>query len=47
MGGEYPTGDITEEMLVKAEQKRGGTVTEIEDYMERGEDIRDDQLQIV
>ncbi len=46
MGGGYPTGDITEEMLDKAEQKRGGTVTEIEDYMERGEEIRDDQMQI-
>jgi amidophosphoribosyltransferase len=46
MGGKYPTGDITKEMLEKAEQARGD-VHKIENMMEADEDIKDEQMSLL
>lgn len=46
MGGSYPTGDITEETLMKAEQSRG-TITESEDFTGQEEEVKEDQMQLI
>lgn len=49
MGGPYPTDDITEEMLMAAEQSRG-TITETEEpsgIPENGSELKEDQMQLV
>ncbi len=46
MGGPYPTGDITEETLMKAEQSRG-TITESEEFTDKGEEVKEDQMQLI
>lgn len=47
MGGKYPTGDITEEMLSKAELARG-SAQETDEYYPHGEEgIKEDQMSLV
>jgi len=46
MGGKYPTGDITKEMLAKAEASRGD-VHMIEKFVGEVDEIRDDQLSLL
>lgn len=46
MGGKYPTGDITEDTLARAEAARG-TVSEIENIIDKGEDLKEDQMTLI
>lgn len=46
MGGPYPTGDITEETLERTEQSRG-TIHEIENIVDKGEEVKEDQMSLV
>ncbi len=46
MCGKYPTGDITKEMLDKAELARGD-VHKIESMMDAGEDVTDEQMSLL
>jgi amidophosphoribosyltransferase len=46
MGGRYPTGDITKEMLDKAEASRGD-VYKHEQMMRAGDDPREDQMSLL
>lgn len=47
MGGKYPTGDITEEMLTKNEQTRGGSAQETDEYYPHGEEgVKEDQMSL-
>lgn len=47
MGGKYPTGDITEEMLNKAELSRGSAQESDEFFPHGEEDSKEDQMSLV